>query len=129
MAKAKLTGEEAMLRKLRKLERTYPDKMELAITVEAELIMTRSKSSFVPVRLGALRTSGHVEKAERVGRIVLVRLVYGGVSAPYAIIQHERLDFQHKVGEAKYLERPLNQAVPGMAKRMARTLDLDRVRL
>ena len=129
MAKAKLTGEEAMLRKIRKLQRTYPDKMEMAITVEAELIMTRSKASFVPVKLNALRSSGHVEKAERVGRIVLVRLVYGGVSAPYAIIQHERLDFQHKVGQAKYLERPLNEAVPGMAKRMARTLDLDRVRL
>ena len=118
-----------MLRKIRKLQRTYPDKMEMAITVEAELIMTRSKASFVPVKLNALRSSGHVEKAERVGRIVLVRLVYGGVSAPYAIIQHERLDFQHKVGQAKYLERPLNEAVPGMAKRMARTLDLDRVRL
>ena len=118
-----------MLRKLRKLSKTYPDRMELAIRVEAELIMTKSKQSFVPVKLGALRSSGHVEAVERVGRIILVRLVYGGVSAPYAIIQHERLDFQHKVGEAKYLERPLNQAVPGMAKRMARTLDLDRVRL
>lgn len=118
-----------MLRKIRKLSRTYPDKMELAIRVEAELVMTRSKQSFTPVKLGALRSSGHVTKVERVGRIILVRLVYGGVSAPYAIIQHERLDFQHRVGEAKYLERPLNQAVPGMAKRMARTLDLDRVRL
>lgn len=129
MAKAKLRGEEAMLRKIRKLSRTYPDRMELAIRVEAELIMTKSKQAFVPVKLGALRSSGHVTAVERVGRIVLVRLVYGGVSAPYAIIQHERLDFQHKVGEAKYLERPLNEAVPGMAKRMARTLDLDKVRL
>ena len=129
MAKAKLRGEEAMLRKLRKLEKVYPDRMELALTIEGELIMTKSKQSFVPVRFGPLRSSGFVEGAKRTARLVSVRLVYGGTAAPYAIIQHERLDFKHKVGEAKYLEKPMNQAVPGMAKRMARTLDLNRVRL
>ena len=129
MAKAKLRGEEAMLRKLRNLEKKYPDRMELAITIEAELIMTKSKTSYVPVKLSALKTSGHVEPAERTARLVKVRMVYGGVSAPYAIIQHERLDYKHKVGEAKYLERPMKLAVPGMAKRMARTLDLSKVRI
>lgn len=30
-----------------------------------------------------------------------------GYSAPYALVQHERLDFQHRVGQAKYLEQPI----------------------
>ena len=28
---------------------------------------------------------------------------------PYALIQHERLDFHHEQGQAKYLENPLNE--------------------
>ncbi len=118
-----------MLRKMRKAGQIQAQAMVMAVTIEAELIMTKSKQSFVPVRLGALRGSGFVEPAKRQGRLVVIRLVYGGTAAPYAIIQHERLDFKHKVGEAKYLERPMNQAIPGMAKRMARTLDLNKVRL
>lgn len=29
--------------------------------------------------------------------------------APYAVIQHEKLDYHHDEGEAKFLERPLNE--------------------
>ncbi|SJN34160.1 hypothetical protein [Mycetocola reblochoni] len=28
---------------------------------------------------------------------------------PYAVIQHERLDFHHSEGQAKYLEGPLEE--------------------
>lgn len=33
---------------------------------------------------------------------------FGGPSAPYALVQHERTDFHHTVGQAKYLETPVN---------------------
>ena len=33
-------------------------------------------------------------------------------NTPYAAIQHERVDFQHDVGKAKYLEGPLKQFAP-----------------
>lgn len=29
--------------------------------------------------------------------------------SPYAVRQHEELDYNHTVGQAKYLEQPLNQ--------------------
>lgn len=32
---------------------------------------------------------------------------FGGPSAPYALVQHERTDFHHTVGQAKYLETPV----------------------
>jgi hypothetical protein len=73
----------------------------------AERVMTVSKQEYVPVEKGILRSSGHVEKPVlRPGRIEVI-LGYGGPAKAYALVQHERLDFKHKVGQAKYLERPL----------------------
>ena len=92
---------------------------------EGEQIMTRSKRDFVPVDQGILRSTGHVtggSPRDTLGRFsgkTDVTLAYGGPAAPYAIVQHERLDFRHTVGEAKYLERPAMDAVPGMAQRVA----------
>lgn len=86
---------------------------------EAELIMTDSKRNYVPVDEGILRASGHVEPPVVDGGNVFVRLVYGGLAKAYAIIQHERLDFRHPVGGAKYLELPLLAAAKGLARRIA----------
>ena len=35
------------------------------------------------------------------------KTVYVSYTAPYAIIQHERLDFRHAVGGPKWLEKAL----------------------
>lgn len=37
---------------------------------------------------------------------------FGGPSAPYALVQHERTDYHHTVGQAKYLETPLKARAP-----------------
>lgn len=37
---------------------------------------------------------------------------FGGPSAPYAAVQHERTDYHHTVGQAKYLETPLKARSP-----------------
>lgn len=34
---------------------------------------------------------------------------FGGPSAPYALVQHERTDYRHTVGEAKYLEKAVQK--------------------
>ena len=36
----------------------------------------------------------------------------------YAIPVHERMDISHKVGQAKYLEQPFLEALPGIATRL-----------
>ena len=58
-----------------------------------------------PIDEGTLRAAGHVVKVE-VGDRVEMRVVFDLV---YAEVQHERLDFQHDAGEAKYLENPLKE--------------------
>ncbi len=116
-----------MARKLRALADRYPDIIGNALFVLGEKIMNTSKREFVPVDLGTLRSSGHVEPPTRgKGREISVALVYGGPAAPYAIVQHEG-DFQHKVGSRKYLERPLMDAVGTAARDIGRLLNLDNV--
>ncbi len=84
---------------------------------EAETIMTASKR-LAPVDEGIMRASGVVDKPVTRGTTVTVLLGYGGVAKPYALIQHERLDFHHRVGEAKFLERPVNEAASGVIRRL-----------
>lgn len=118
MASFELRGGREMRQRLERMARRFPDTMKMALRTEAELIMARSKAEFVPVDLGVLRASGHVQQPVKKGGAVEVTLAYGGAAEAYALIQHERLDFQHRVGQAKYLERPMMDAMPGMGERI-----------
>src|SRR3990167_711939 len=95
-----------------------------ALYVEAQRIMTESKTSYVPVDHGTLRASGHVQAPVIAGGQVSVTLGYGGAASAYAIVQHERLDYQHTIGQAKYLEVPVKNAVRGISGRLGANLDL-----
>lgn len=79
-----------------------------------EEVMTDVKASSegrgVPVDTGELRASGEVEGPDRLN---IVKLVFGGPAAPYALYQHERTDLHHDVGEARYLVRGLERWQPG----------------
>lgn len=73
----------------------------------AQLMMNESQK-LVPFKLGALSASGIVELPKVVGNVVIEELGYGGPAVAYAIVQHERLDYQHAPGrQAKYLEQPV----------------------
>ena len=117
-------GTRAMARKIDRIAREFPSRVEQSLRVEAELVMTESKKSFVPVDTGALRSSGHVQPVERRGRELSVTLAFGGPAAPYAIFVHEDPDAHHPVGSWKYLEIPLRAAIPGMARRIAAEVKL-----
>lgn len=95
-----------------------------ALNVEGERIMTVSKRDFVPVDQGTLRASGHVRAPHIRGTRAEVTLGYGGAASAYALVQHERLDFAHTVGTAKYLERPVNDAATDFGRRVAKHLEL-----
>ena len=94
-----------------------------ALHVEAERIMTSAKR-LAPVDKGTLRASGHVEDPIRFGKFVTVTLGFGGAASAYALVQHERLDYRHTVGQAKYLEQPMREAEGGLAARLGAHLDL-----
>lgn len=96
-----------------------------ALRVEAERIMTASKL-LTPVDQGTLRASGHVQTPKVTRQRATVTLGYGGAASAYALVQHERVDYTHTVGQAKFLEQPVNEARRGFTQRVAKNLDLFR---
>lgn len=91
----------------------------IGLTAEAERIMARSQQ-LVPFELGNLAATAQVTRPYTEGNQVVVTLGYGDSSTPYALVQHERLDYQHAAGrQAKYLEQPVVYAMTSMEARMA----------
>jgi hypothetical protein len=114
-----LKGADRVQARLQQLLREYPDAGRAGLYAEAEVIMTRSKTEFVPVDDGILRSTGHVKPPVTEGNETTITLGFGGPAAPYAVVQHERLDYQHTVGQAKYLEQPAVEAARGLSARLA----------
>jgi hypothetical protein len=75
---------------------------------------------------GALRASHETTEPELEGGALSVRILVGGPAAPYALPVHERLDVDHPIGEAKFLENSLLEASSGLGERVARRIDLAR---
>lgn len=62
-----------------------------------------------PIDTGDLRANASVSPIKQEGDSIYVTV---GYDLPYAIVQHERLDFHHpKGGKAKYLEDPYKENV------------------
>lgn len=100
---------------LDRLAREFPQEVAGALYRRGNEIMADSQENYVPVDQGPLRASGHVELPEINGDDISVLIGYGGGAVDYAFVQHEGLDFEHPVGEAKFLEKPLLKAQPTMA--------------
>lgn len=67
----------------------------------------------VPIEEGTLSRSGNAT-AETQGQTAVGAISYDG---PYAVAQHERMDYRHDPGRtAKYLERPLHAEAPTVAQ-------------
>ena len=100
----------------RKIEQAYAEigaRIPSGIRIIGEEIMTDVKANApghgVPEDEGTLRGSGRVT-----GPLAgVVTLSFGGASAPYALVQHERMDYRHTVGEPRYLVRGVERWEPG----------------
>ncbi len=101
---------------------SIPDEIddEFAKTLfqEMEDVAGRSKETFVPVDTGALRGSIHATPPKVRRGSVSTSVVAGGPAAPYALTVHENLQARHPLGQAKYLERPLNEARPTIEREL-----------
>lgn len=83
-----------------------------ALTFIAENIWANSLE-LVPYDTGALSDSGEVSDPEIDGSSVSVEIGYGSPDVPYAIDQHENMEYAHPNGrQAKYLEQPALEAIP-----------------
>lgn len=89
-----------------------------------------------PVDEGVLRGSGHALLPERRGDIIEVVFGFGGPAGSgnvagesndedcgYATHVHENLLAHHEVGNAKYLERPIERRKPDAPDRIARRMN------
>lgn len=83
-----------------------------------ELVLGESQK-VVPIEEGTLQRSGRVDVEDH-GSTTVAAISYSG---PYAVVQHERLDYRHDAGRtAKYLERPLTSAGPKVAQIIAQAI-------
>lgn len=131
-------GSKAMQKKLKRIADKTPDRVKAALRIEAELIMAKSKQDYVPVDLGTLRSSGFVNDPVRKGKEVSVEIGYGGAASAYALSVHEQpsqydppswrgktIEFNPSGRGSKFLERPFMEALPGLAERVAKRLDIE----
>jgi len=111
-------GKRALMAKLARLGIDIHFELAKALYHEGERIMGESKSTYVPVRRGVLRASGHVQLPQK-GPVVY--LGYGGPAIDYAIVQHETppSKYKHRVGQWKYLEVPALRAATTMGAKIA----------
>ena len=113
-----IVGVKKLLGQLKARIGDYIQALEAAMWMEAENIMSDSRP-LVPKDTGMLVNSGHVELPIRTSEGIEVAFGYGGASAGYATYVHENLEAHHTVGQAKYLEIPVQKAKPGMSARIA----------
>jgi hypothetical protein len=117
----KITGIPEFTNAVKLLAAAVPRGARKGLYTGLEFVMTDSKQNYVPVDKGVLRASGFIEMAKEG---ISATIGFGGPAGSgnmgetnsqdvgYAIPQHENLDYAHKVGEAKYLERPLFAGIP-----------------
>lgn len=127
-----IKGTKALNRQFRRYGREAILGLKTGLSQEAEGIITQSKG-IIPIDTGNLRASGHVQPPEVFGSRASVEFGFGGPSGSgnvsgdtnsenvdYAVKVHEDLESFHRVGQAKYLEVPVNRAIPGMSDRIAK---------
>ena len=133
----KMRGGKEMIDRIKKIARDNPRRVGAALYQEGQIEMTEAKKrtpvSPTPapkgVVPGTLRASGRVSEPEYKGRDIIVTLSFGGAAEDYALVQHERLDYHHTTGQAKYLESVLNESRSFMNARLAARLHFSKVKV
>lgn len=120
-----LKGIDAAMRDLASLmKRLGPTTIGNALKAEMEIEGTECKRR-CPVDTGALRSSITVDDPQVSQTEVSCRIYAGGPAAGYALAVHENLEAFHRVGEAKFIERPLHESAPHLADRLATRIARD----
>jgi hypothetical protein len=122
LASVRITGLDDLHRALRQAGPLALTALTAAAVQEQEQVITDAKTR-TPVDTGTLRGSGTVLPPKVSGTQVEVTAGFGGAASDYAIYVHEDLTKNHPVGGAKFLEGAFLERVPGMPKRMARTVE------
>ena len=140
-----IKGVNAMRRRLQQIAKQFPKRVESALYIEAQVIMTTSKR-LCPVAPdgGILRSSGTVHKPVNAKGRISVTMSYGGAAQAYAIAVHEHpsefsppswiaaeangrgINWSVDGTGPKYLEIPINDTLPYLAANVAARIGLDK---
>jgi hypothetical protein len=118
------------------MEAVLRDSLEMGEEVlEKEILKTiMDKSDFyAPEDTGTLKQSRFIEKRRQGDGTIRVRGGYGGPNdrvnpktkkrvSSYIVPVHERLDLKHPKGQAKFLERAVNETIPEIEGLLAKNL-------
>jgi hypothetical protein len=113
---SQILGVDELLRRMEQMPRVALEALKQAMRQELEAVLSLAKKK-APVDSGRLRASGYVTPPEIEGGVVLNGEV--GFSAEYAVYVHEKTEARHVVGEAKFLEKAINERSKGYAERLA----------
>jgi hypothetical protein len=114
----KITGLKGVLRNLDKVAKKVDGATQKALTDEANDVLKEAMIQ-APVDTGDLRRSGTVGKITKGAATISIEI---GFHTNYALYVHEDLQAHHPTGKAKFLEDPVNAAVPGLAGRIKKRL-------
>ncbi|OZF33197.1 hypothetical protein CH296_11215 [Rhodococcus sp. 14-2496-1d] len=87
---------------------------EAGVAAAAEALLDEVRSVYIPVKSGALSASG-MAKAKGLQASVGFTKVYGKK-------QHEREDFEHRRGQAKFLSEPTSKFGPQLEQHVAEAM-------
>jgi hypothetical protein len=106
-----VSGSEEIMRNLRsKTKDKWQETVDAFIDISEE-IMAESVER-CPVKTGTLRRSATVQVAKQTDTVCEIKL---GYNTEYAIYVHENLEAHHPIGEAKFLENPVNEHAKNIA--------------
>ncbi len=129
-----------MNRKILKVAKRMPGKARKAVFTRAEIVLTRSRKDFVPIRDGVLRSDSKVELDKNPKKIAAI-IAYGlGPARAYALAVHENpskhdpptwrgtaVMFRPPGRGPQFLLKPLMEARRTLAKDLAKDLKMEKV--
>ena len=114
-----IKGLNNVLRNISRMGEKTQKQAKFAISDEADIIFAKSLR-LVPVDEGILKSTGRVKFVGTKDDPAYKISYGGGPATSYAIRQHEDYSLKHTPPhQANYLGQPFNEALPGLANRLA----------
>ncbi len=111
--KVSIVGDEALIRRLKAAGSQGVEAAATGLYQAGEQIRGNAMER-APVDFGVLKGSAYVTLPELKGGDAEVIVGFGGPAKDYAIVQHEDLTYRHPVGEAKFLEKAVDEEAPNI---------------
>lgn len=119
-----LTNEEVLTRVLGLAGEQVEKVVGQALLEEARILMRESLNQ-VPVLNAVLKTSGDVLLPVKDGRMIVVKLGYGGAASAYALYQHNApagWNYTKPGTKSHFLSDPVQQGIPGIQRNLVKRI-------